>query len=395
MKHFTLRQKIMVISALAFNPLAGAAIDIYVPSMTSIAHYFQTDRQTIQLTIAAYMLGFGIFQFFSGILSDRFGRRPLMTIGLILMIGFSLLAAFAPTESILLVARFLQGLAMATVASACRAVFTDLYEGKAYQKIALYFNLLWSLGPILAPFIGGYLQHFFGWRAPLCFLALYAFIVLVPHVYTVESIQQKHSLHPKVWGGNIKTIVSHRLFWVYTTVVMMVYGAIITFNTVGPFLIQGTLHYSPIVFGRIGLAIGIAMFLGTTLARMLIRFSQDQRLLIGLTIATVGIIGMLFWQVFFPPMSLWSISIPMWFIILGCGTSFPCAYAGGLSLFPKMGGTCGALLGTFMVVGTSLIGAASALLHTQTALPLALAFLGLFAVCWIVMVGCFAIKPKE
>ena len=385
----------MVMSSLAFNPLAGAAIDIYVPSMTSIAHYFQTDRQAIQLTIAAYMLGFGVFQFVGGIMSDCFGRRPLMLAGLLLMIVFSLLAALASTESILLVARFLQGLAMATVASSCRAVLTDLYEGKAYQKIALYFNLLWSLGPILAPFIGGYLQHFFGWRAPLYFLALYAFIVLVPHVHTVETIQQKHSLHPKVWGGNIKIILSHRLFWVYTTVVMMIYGSIITFNTVGPFLIQGTLHYSSIVYGHIGLAIGIAMFLGTTLARILFHFSQDQRLLIGLTIATVGIIGMLLWQLFFPPMSLWSISIPVWFIILGCGASFPCAYAGGLSLFPKMGGTCGALVGSVMIVGTSLIGAASALLHTQTALPLALAFLGLFVVCWIVMVGCFNIKLKE
>ena len=127
---------------------------------------------------------------------------------------------------------------------------------------------------------------------------------------------------------------------------------------------------------------------------MLIRLSQDQRLLIGLAIATLGVLGMVLWQRFFPPMSLWSISIPMWFVILGCGASFPCAYAGGLSLFPKMGGTCGALLGTFMIVGTGLIGAVSALLHTQTALPLALAFLGLFAVCWVVMTGRIKIKSK-
>lgn len=367
-------QKRLIFISLLYNAVVGMALDIYVPSMPHIAQYFGTSATTIQLTIVAYMLGYGIFQFFFGISTDTFGRRPMLLIGTLLMVIFSVLAAYSPSEHFLLAMRFMQGFALAIASSGARAVFADVYEGKELAKMLMYYNLFWGMGPIIGPFIGGYLQAFFGWRAPLLFLGIYSGLMFILLLFTKETLQHKHKLHPKVVSKNVGQIISHSHFWIFIMVAVIMYACIILFNTVGPFLIQTRLHYSPVVFGHIGLCTGLAFFIGTFSNRFTGFISPNIRIIAGLTIAAIASLIMVILALT-EPMNLWAIFIPTWFVILGAGVAFTCCFASCIGLFTHISGTIGALWGTVLVIGTGIVGGISALLSTQTAAPFAIMYL--------------------
>ena len=98
---------------LLMAPLTGASIDIYVPSLPAITNYFGVSVQLVQWTIPSYLIGYSLSQLFCGALSDAWGRRRLLLIGLALYTGTSLLASYSSNLSTLIILRFMQGLGVA------------------------------------------------------------------------------------------------------------------------------------------------------------------------------------------------------------------------------------------------------------------------------------------
>ena len=90
-------------------------VDIYVPSLPAITHYFAAPAAETKLTIAVYLYGYGFFQLVFGIASDNTGRKPILLWGLLVLAIASLCAAWAPSLDMLLILRFVQGFAVATV----------------------------------------------------------------------------------------------------------------------------------------------------------------------------------------------------------------------------------------------------------------------------------------
>src|SRR6218665_1309966 len=144
---------LLILGALsAFGPLA---IDFYLPSFPTLAQAFGTDVEHIQLTLAAYFSGLAIGQLVYGPLTDKFGRRMPLLVGVVLFTLASAACAMAPNLEWLIGARFVQALGGCAGMVISRAVIRDLCDPLASAKAFSQLMLVMGVAPILAPFGGG------------------------------------------------------------------------------------------------------------------------------------------------------------------------------------------------------------------------------------------------
>ncbi len=161
----------------------------------------------------------------------------------------------------LLFLRFIQGTSIALTIVPIRAVLLDLFTGRELYKMMNYMSITWSIGPIIAPAIGGYLQYYLGWKANFYFLASYSIILLMLILkFMPETAAHYHSFRLKPILENYRTILSCLKFDYGLLSNGILYSLIILFSVVGPFLIQVELKYSSIHFGYISLLLGTAWF---------------------------------------------------------------------------------------------------------------------------------------
>ncbi len=356
-------------------PLTGATVDIYVPSLPSIAHVFQAPISLVQFTIPVYLLGYSVSQIFCGSLSDAIGRRPILLFGLILYIVASLLAPLSPNISTLIAIRFLQGIAVAAPGVLSRAITSDSFSREEIPVITNYIVIAWAVGPILAPMVGSYLQTYFSWHAPFYFLAAYGLINLVFIAFLLpETNQHFHAFKLNVLFKNYRTILSHSLFVGGALVLAIVYGFIILFNVIGPFLIQKELGYSPLVYGRIALLLGFCWFLGGLLNRWAMkRFSMK---IIALTSMSITLfLSIIMWLIAVSGhFNLWALVIPTALMLVSCSTTFAICFGKVVSIFPSMGGTASSAMGSLFIAGAGLAGVMGSLLKADNQIPLACAY---------------------
>ncbi len=152
----------------AIGPLS---VDLYLPSLPEIGRALAAPPGEVQLTISAYLVGFGAGQIVYGPLADRHGRKPVMLASLLIFCIATLVCAVAPSIAALIGARFVQAFGAAGAIVLARAVVRDLYEGARAGRELSLMAMIMGLAPIVAPLIGSLLQTAFGWRA--CFVFIF------------------------------------------------------------------------------------------------------------------------------------------------------------------------------------------------------------------------------
>lgn len=163
----------LIAALMALNALA---IDIILPGFPElVATYDLADPNRVQTVVTAYLLGFGLGQLAMGVLSDRYGRRPILLFG-ILVYGLAGLACiFAPSMTALLVARFVQGLGSAAPRVVAVAAVRDCYGGRRMARVMSLVMMIFMAVPVIAPSIGQLILIAATWHSVFGFLALYAF----------------------------------------------------------------------------------------------------------------------------------------------------------------------------------------------------------------------------
>lgn len=156
----------------ALYGIAPISIDMYLPAMPAIALDLKASPASIQLSLAAFFLGFALGQLGAGPIIDRFGRRRPLLIGLALYVLASLGCTLASSSEMLIACRFLQAFSGAVAVVVPRALVRDLHSGAEAARMLSQLMLVMGVGPILAPLLGGYLLTAFGWRAIFGALAL-------------------------------------------------------------------------------------------------------------------------------------------------------------------------------------------------------------------------------
>lgn len=129
------------------------------------------------------LLSYGVSQLFIGSFLDSIGRYRQKLCTLLLLVLSSLIISLADSILIICVWRIIQGTAVSTLVVANRALFMDIYEGSLLKNYLIYFTMIWFCEPILAPFLGGYLEKSFHWGVNFYFLALYAAILFLLEIF--------------------------------------------------------------------------------------------------------------------------------------------------------------------------------------------------------------------
>lgn len=371
------REKLIVCIAMSTFPLMGMGVDLIAPSLPAISHALQVSSTISKSLIAVFLLGYGIGCFCLGFLSDAWGRRKLAIAGFILFILASLLPALVPTVPALLVGRLLQGVSLGA-ATLMRTILSDILPPERLVRVATYISTMWGIGPIIGPVIGGYLQYYIGWQACFYFFALYGLIIATAVIIAVpETHLKRQVLNIVQIKNNLGTIVRHSLFMGVVTTMGVTYSSLIIFNTLGPFLIQVKLGFSPVYFGHIALWMGVMFLFGTITCRQLIKTYTPENILaitvpISLTIGSIWVMLSYFWGESIPV-----IVVPSLLLFFVCGVVFPAAMGKGLALFRHLAGSSSAVMNLVNLLITSLAAFVMSLISVNSALSLALIYMGL------------------
>lgn len=359
----------------AIVPLGGMNTDIYLPSLPAMSHYFGADKTIVQLTVAAYVFGMGLGQLLAGPVSDAVGRKKQLLVALLFQIFAVIAILFCRDIEWVIGWRVVQGVGAAFMMVPARAVVNDCFSGDALKKQFNYLTISFAMGPIVAPFIGGYLQHYFGWQANFYFVGIYAVCMLVLVLLLLpETIAKKTPFAPGHLVRNYRVILSSPLFVVGSILAGMAFSYSVLFSVAGPFMVQIALHRSAVFYGHIALLMGVAWFAGNMLNRFLFNMVLSVRarialLLMFLITAIMTLMGVL--GVF----SLWSLVLPIFFMVMLGAILFSAFLAEVLHLFPKMAASTNAASFSIVWLCFGVYSVVATFLKASSLLPIALVYL--------------------
>ncbi len=158
--------------------LTALATDVMLAVLPDIARALDVvDGNSRQLVVVVFLVGFGVGQLIVGSVSDGFGRKPVLLVGLIAYVAFGALSAAATDFQMLLAARLMQGLAAAVPRVVCLSIVRDCYSGTRMARVLSLASMILIVVPIVAPYVGQVLAMQFSWRAPFLLLSLYGIAI--------------------------------------------------------------------------------------------------------------------------------------------------------------------------------------------------------------------------
>lgn len=159
--------------------LGPFSIDTYLPAFGAISRSLDATPLQMQQTLAAYLFGFAFMNLFHGALSDSFGRRPVILIGLAMFTLASIGCALSQTVGQLIFFRGLQGLSTGAGIVVSRAVVRDMFPHAEAQRVMSQITIFFGVAPAIAPIVGGALSEALGWHAVFWFLVGVGLVLLL------------------------------------------------------------------------------------------------------------------------------------------------------------------------------------------------------------------------
>jgi predicted MFS family arabinose efflux permease len=278
------------IVALGLIPLSGFAMDIFIPSLPDMAVKLHTTPAAIQLTLSLFIITYGIAQLIVGGLIDSFGRYWPNLISMLVFSAASFTIAYTTNLQLIYGMRILQGITVAVIVVSKRAFFVDVYAGDQLKKYTSMFSVIWAIAPIVAPFLGGYFQTTWGWSSNFVFLGYFGLFFFVIEVFTGgESMKAAQPFSPrqilKTYGHMIKTPD----FTAGMVILGLSYAMLLVYGMCSPFLIEERLGFSAAVTGYCSLFSGVAVFVGGSISRMLIKKPFLKKLLMASTFQLITV----------------------------------------------------------------------------------------------------------
>lgn len=350
----TENQGIATILAFALIPLSGFATDIYIPSLPTMAGEMSVSSVQVQLTLSIFLISYGVSQLFIGSVLDSFGRYKICLISLLIFALASIAIATTHNIYIIYVMRIIHGLTVGAIVVAKRAYFVDVFSGDKLKHYLSLFSIIWSTGPIIAPFIGGYLQTVFGWESNFYFLAGFALVLaILEWLFSGETLVHFTEFSFRKIVNIYVDMMKTTSFTLGIVMLGLAYCMVMTYNMTGPFVIEHHLHLSPVIAGYSSLVLGFAWMVGGFIGKATINRPFFKRLVINVLIQLVFVALMIGSLNFVS--NLYSLIFFAFIIHIGAGYTFNNYFTFCLSKFPKNAGIAGGLTGGFTYVIVSFL----------------------------------------
>ncbi|MBX9577146.1 MAG: multidrug effflux MFS transporter [Chthoniobacterales bacterium] len=367
---------------LPLSSLTGMAVDLVAPCLPSIASSLDVSSGITKNVITLYLLGYALGNFCSGFLTDAWGRKHILRIGLLGFIVASLLPVVIPTIITVLVGRFFEGITIGTIVVVARAIYSDILPPEKLVRMGTLIGSMFGIGTVIGPLIGGYLQFYGGWKACFLFFVVTALITFVAVILVLpETHFRRHSLKLKTIQYHLAEVLHHQEFMALVLIMGAIYSLMIVFNTAGPFLIQTKLHHTPIFFGNTSLCLGAAFLGATFFCRHCVKKYRIEKLLFFIIhafclIALLSLIASFFFDQSI--ILLLGVSMAMFF---STGFIFPMCMGKGMALFRHITGTATAMMFFINILITTLTAFLLSFLNIQNISSMIAVYLILLAIC--------------
>ncbi|KJL27511.1 multidrug effflux MFS transporter [Microbacterium oxydans] len=347
-----------------FGPIS---MDLYLPALPALTAQLGAVTSVAQLTVTACLIGLAAGQLLAGPLSDRFGRRGILLIGIVAYILTSVLCALSPSIELLILARLVQGLAGGVGIVIATAAGRDVFEGKALIRFYGRLTVIGGFAAIVGPLLGGLLNTFTDWRGLFMFLAVIGVAILV---ITLLVFEETLSVEQRTSGGFGQTLQSYRTLFsdrVFLGAVLnqgFLYAALFAYLAGSTFVLQDIYGLTPQWYAAaFGLNSAGHMIFGYFAGRAAERWSVSGTLGVGVVVTGLGAIGLLIAGL--TPMPLWIVIVSLFALSSGVAITAPPATTLALSDYPQMAGTASSLLGMvrfgFGGIAAPFVGVAGAL----------------------------------
>jgi DHA1 family bicyclomycin/chloramphenicol resistance-like MFS transporter len=380
------RYWILLLGAIiALGPLS---IDAYLPSLPSIQRDLATTTSAVQLTIASYFVGLAASQLLWGLISDRFGRRRPLLVGLLLYGGGSFVCALAPDIHVLIAARVLQALGGAAGVVIVRAVVRDLWSGRDIARVMSLLILVMGVAPVVAPSLGGAVLAAFGWRAIFYMLGIAAALLFALVAVSLRETRPDRAGAEKPLRAGLG-VVTDRVFLSFALAGSFAMAGVFCYIAGAPFVFIEIYGLSPAAFAVL-FGVNAAGFVAASQINRVMLRTRDHvgvgraamvfTLVVGVGVAWAG------WAV----APLW-VLLPLLFLYMSSiGFTLPNTTAAAMDPHGARAGMASAVLGTMQYGTAALASAATGAFADSTARPMATAMLATAAVA----VLCGFIAPR-
>ncbi len=364
------------IALIALIPLMLAlpfGMDIYVPAVPKITQFFHTSDAIMQSTLNLFMVTSGLIQLIIGPLSDTFGRLKTTLVCAFLFTCGCLICAYAPVISMLIIGRVIQAMGASGLLMLGNAIVRDLYCDTELAIAYCYLNGVISFSPLFAPFIGSFIDVYYGWESTfLCLLFIPALTLLLYWPLLGETLPKakraawNHNLFKQYLG-----IIQTPTFVPYAIASAIGMSYAFIFCTTSPVLLIKVLHVPEIQYGYYFCFMGVSFLMGSLMSANLVKYlGIYHSVRTGFIISLIGGIWMLIWHLY-TGLTVNNFVWPM--LVIGTGGIFTmgAATAGAMLPFSNQTGLASALGGSFRFIFAGIIGLLIAN-HIHTSLPLAI-----------------------
>lgn len=335
--------------------IGPVSMSLYTPAMPSIVTALGTTDARVKLTLALYFGGFACAQLVAGPLSDALGRRPV-TFGFMGVYCLaSLVALMAPDVTVLMAARFAQGIGAAAGITIARALVRDLFTGEKSARVMNVIGSILALGPALAPTLGGLLLVLAGWRSVFAAMAgLGLAVILLTTLFLRETVvADRRRLAPRALAAAYAGVLREPRFLAAAAVMSGALGALYAQATFLPFILMDRVGLSPAEFGA-GMLFQSGFFLaGSLAASRFIRHRGAAALVApGLGFIAAGSVGSALLHAWEP--SFLRVMVPVGIFAIGIACVLPAMTTAALAPFPRSAGAASAMMG-FLQMGSGLM----------------------------------------
>lgn len=267
----------------AFSSLVN---DMYLPTIPSMMKEFHTTPSMTQMGISMAMIGMGIGSVLWGSASDRYGRKPILIVSLIIFVLATAISLLSKNITFFIICRLFQGLGAGGAMVLSTSIPADVYMGRQLAKLMAIIGAVNGVAPALGPVVGGMMTDWVGWRGIFVLLLIIGVVMTFWTTHYTETLPPARRLQTTGIKGYVKaykSLFANGRFMLYVTIKAVAIGLLYAYISSAPFIMQTHYGFSAMTFGLIFGGNALAMGVGSALAP---RFKVMKQAMV------VGCIGM-------------------------------------------------------------------------------------------------------
>lgn len=336
--------------------IAPLSTDMYLPALPEVQADFGVSTSLVQMTLTMTTLGMAFGQILAGPLSDLYGRRMPLFIGMLVFIGATLGCVLARDIHLFLFFRFCAGFAGASGIVITRAIARDICEGAELTRFFAVLMMVNGFAPIIAPVIGGQILLFADWRAAFVLLTLIGVCLAGATLIYCETLpREARSANMTDSLRKFPALLRDRYFLGHCLLQSFVFGAFFSYLSGSSFVFQNIYGVSPQIYSMIFAVIGAGLLLAGVLpARLAGRVPDIVMLKYSVLVPLCGSILLLVGFVFTAPLTV--ILIVLFLTIVPLSVMGAASFSLALSRQGRNAGSASALIGCFsMLLGACMM----------------------------------------